>query len=73
VADRQDVVLSLAQIAEDEYVIEIHNPTRRSIEVTVRRAEQFDLIQWDDRHLHLGPGESRIFNPRMSGEGPHGW
>lgn len=67
VADRPDIVLSLSRVAEDEYAVEIHNPTGRVVETTVRRPDHFPLIRWQDHHLRLAPGESQQIRIRMNG------
>ena len=59
-ASDPEVSLALVQTADDEWSLEVHNPTGRAISAKIRRSEFFDLIAWDGESMTLQPGSSWV-------------
>jgi hypothetical protein len=59
-ASRPEVVLSLTQIAPEEWMLEAHNPTDEAVEVTVQPAEGCGLLDWAGASWRLAAGTSRM-------------
>ena len=60
VASHPHLVISLAQISEEEWALEVHNPTGTSLEAEVTPSPYFDLPAWDGAWLALPPGTSQV-------------
>ena len=63
-ASDPDIVLSLAQIADAEWMLEVHNPTSEARDVDVQVSRYFDLLAWEGEQVALGAGESRYLRLR---------
>ncbi|MHB9131223.1 MAG: hypothetical protein ACYDBB_09060 [Armatimonadota bacterium] len=61
-ADHCDIVISATQIADQQWTIEIHNPTDATIESTISRSAYFDLIDWLGETMVLPAGQSRYIS-----------
>ncbi|MHB9133035.1 MAG: hypothetical protein ACYDBB_18360 [Armatimonadota bacterium] len=60
-ASHPGIVLSLAQIADDRWALEVHNPLGVAVETTIQPSPHFPLLAWEDEHLTMKPGSSCRF------------
>lgn len=65
IADNPHVVISLAQIADDRWALEVHNPTGVRIDTPVAPSPFFDLLDWDGARVTLDAGTSTVFELGM--------
>ncbi|MFP4026291.1 MAG: hypothetical protein ACLFWL_00680 [Candidatus Brocadiia bacterium] len=59
--NHENVVISLAQVAEDKYVVEFHNPCDHTIDCSVQQSPYFDFVELGKKDLQLAPGKSQTF------------
>ncbi len=61
IANNPNVVISLAQIADDRWALEIHNPTGVAIDTAVSPSPYFNLLGWAGARVTLEAGTSAVF------------
>jgi hypothetical protein len=71
VAAHAALVMQLAQIAPDAWMLEVHNPTSMRVESTIRRSRGFELACWTDQEVELPPGTSLFFELAMASSDPN--
>lgn len=67
-ADESRLMLSLTQIAADQWMLEIHNPTDRAITSRVSRSRWFELIDWAGADVSLPAGASVSWTLQSAGQ-----
>jgi len=54
--DTEEVFLTLVQTGESEFVLSLHNPTDRQLDVTVSKSPAFDLVEFERRRVTIPAG-----------------
>jgi hypothetical protein len=65
-ADDQDLVLALAQVSARQCVLEVHNPTTRTIHGSVRAAPGFELLGQVELDFVIRGGDSRLMRLNLT-------
>ncbi|MHB9134044.1 MAG: hypothetical protein ACYDBB_23490 [Armatimonadota bacterium] len=59
-ASHPEVIINLAQISDEAWMLEVHNPTTEDITVNVTPSPYFTLLDWAGGQFELAAGKSQL-------------